>query len=122
MTDARGRMTDARAGAFGALDALRRDLDERAPAAGVERAIAGSTIEYRVGGEAVVVFDPVGLSYRLGAAVAQAAAGTAGASASPRGPDWVRLAPSAGDRSALDRSGAWFDLAVRLASGPTAAG
>lgn len=101
-----------------ASDVLRRDLDERAIAARVERVVVGPVIEYRVGREAVVVGEPVGFSYRVGAEVAVAAAGTAGGSASPRGPDWVRLVPSAGDRTALDRSGAWFDLAVRLASAP----
>ncbi len=99
-----------------ALDALRGALDERATATdGVERVASGEAVEYRLRGRAVVVADPGSISFRVGGAVAAAAARTADARISGRGADWVELVPAAADRFALDRARAWFDLAVRNA-------
>lgn len=98
----------------GDVAAIRGVLERRASAIpSVERREGVDATEYLVGGVAVVAVERGSVSFRLGPEIAGAAARTEGASASPRGPDWVRLAPSSLDRFALDRALAWFDLSVR---------
>ncbi len=98
------------------IEVLRASLDERAAeTAGVERVESGALVEYRLGGRAVAVADRAAVSFRVGEAVAAAAARTADARASTRGTDWVELAATGSDRFTLDRARAWFDLAIRNA-------
>jgi hypothetical protein len=76
----------------------------------------GST-EYVAGGEAVAVVGPSGMSaeFRLTTAVVAAAIRTPDASASARGPGWVRFEPAELDDHAIDRAVAWLAFAVRHA-------
>lgn len=53
------------------------------------------------------------LEVRLDGPIATAARRTPDASASPRGPEWVRFAPRELDDMALDRAEAWFEAAWR---------
>jgi hypothetical protein len=55
------------------------------------------------------------IELRLGRDLAQAARRTPDASQSPRGEDWVRLAPQEWDKFAVDRLEAWFRVAWRTA-------
>ena len=97
------------------IKALAAELDERAAAViDVDRHAAAQTVEYVVAGRLVAIADEGDMSFRVGAQVAQAAAGTSDAAVSPRGRDWVRFAPRELDQFTLDRAAAWFDLAVRL--------
>jgi hypothetical protein len=57
------------------------------------------------------------IELRLGAEIADAARRTPDTSASTRGDDWVRFAPSEWDEHACDRLRAWFLVAWRLAEG-----
>jgi hypothetical protein len=98
--------------------AIREELDDLAEDAGVDRVESAGAVEYRAGSRTIAVAEPAGLAFRLGPQVARAAAATADASSSTRGPEWVRFAPSVLDRFALDRATSWFELAVRLASPP----
>jgi hypothetical protein len=92
-----------------ALDRLAAELEE------VRRREVGKAVEYdRVG----VVFaerEAGRLSFRLRAEIVAAALRTPNTSPSPRGPEWVALAPAAADVFALDRAVAWFETAWRLA-------
>ncbi len=113
-------MTDgSRAGSSAVIGALRAVLDERtAGDAGIERRVRAGSVEYLVSGRPFALAQDDALSFRLGPQVARAAAGTAGAFASPRGADWVRFAPTELDRFALDRAAAWFDHARRTVLQP----
>ena len=57
------------------------------------------------------------IDLRLGRDVAAAACRTPDTTPSPRGADWVRFAPAAWDRFAVDRLQSWFRLAWRVAAG-----
>lgn len=57
------------------------------------------------------------VEFRVGSAIAAAAARTPDTSGSSQGADWIEFAPSTLDRHALDRLGAWFAAAHRRAAG-----
>jgi hypothetical protein len=57
------------------------------------------------------------IDLHLGEEIVEAARRTPGTSASPRGPDWIRLAPPEWDEHAIDRLRAWFLIAWRAADG-----
>lgn len=97
----------------GLLEAL---AEREVTAADVERHRVGAMLEFRVAGRTAVVAGPDALELRLDARIARAAAGTPDAALSPRGPEWVRFAPTALDRFALDRALSWFDLALKRAA------
>lgn len=86
------------------LDEVTRAVE---PAGSEALATAGMVFAVHGGGVLEVVLDgPVG----------RAALTTADASASPRGPGWVRFAPAAMDRYAADRAEAWLRYAHRRAA------
>ena len=90
--------------------------DELDGLADVERSnAAGSTIYSRAGHPFARV-DAAELEVHLEARVAQAALRTPDASASDRGPAWVRFRPRALDRFAVDRAAAWIEHAWRHAA------
>jgi hypothetical protein len=63
---------------------------------------------------------PNGIEIRLDRSIAAAAIRTPDTAPSPRGPDWVRFAPTELDDHALDRLRAWLELAYRRAAERTA--
>ncbi len=75
---------------------------------GAGRAWSRGTVEFAVVG-------PFGIEIRLDGEIAAAAARTPDTAPSPRGPDWVRFNPRGLDAHALDRLGAWLELAHRRA-------
>lgn len=75
---------------------------------GAGRAWSRGPVEFAVVG-------PFGLEIRLDREVAAAAIRTPDTAASPRGPEWVRFNPRELDAHALDRLGAWLELAHRRA-------
>jgi hypothetical protein len=96
--------------------ALRAVIDRRIEGGlGVDRRDEAGSVAYLVGGRVFADAADDSVSFRLGRLIARAATGTAGTSISPRGPEWVRFAPTEIDRFALDRAVAWFDHALRRA-------
>lgn len=68
-------------------------------------------------GETVfAVAGPFGVEIRLDHHVAVAATRTPDTAPSPRGPEWIRFNPRELDAHALDRLGAWLELAYRRAA------
>ena len=55
------------------------------------------------------------IELRLGAEIADAAMRTPNTAPSTRGADWIRFSPPTWDKGAIDRLGAWFRVAWRLA-------
>ena len=76
--------------------------------------------EYVHGGQLFAVRPSPGVvELRLGAEIAEAARRTPDTQPSGRGEDWVRFAPTDLDAHAIDRIGAWFRVAWRLAAPST---
>jgi hypothetical protein len=90
--------------------------------AGVDRREVGKSVEYRRSSVLFATLKDGWLEFRLRPEIAAAALRTPDTAASPRGQEWVALAPAALDSFALDRATAWFELAWRLAGGPEAPG
>ena len=67
------------------------------------------------GGVEIAVVGPFGIELRLDRQIAAAAARTPDTAPSPRGPEWIRFNPRELDAHALDRLGAWLELAHRRA-------
>ena len=67
----------------------------------------------------IAVVGPFGVEIRLDRQVAAAAIRTPDTAPSPRGPDWIRFNPRELDPHALDRLGAWLELAHRRAGEQT---
>ena len=88
---------------------LAGDLD------GLEVADVAGGVGYHRGGRIFATLVASAAEFRLRADVAQAVLRTPDVSVSPRGHEWVRFAPPAVDRFALDRAEAWFLSAWRLA-------
>lgn len=82
----------------------------------VERSGPDTAPLWRAGGREVVAVEGGAVAFRLDRMVAGAALRTPDVAPSPRGPEWVRFAPVAIDRFALDRATAWYDLAVKRAT------
>ena len=91
------------------LDVIAAGLDE------VERTMADEGVGYARAGRPFAHVRGSSASFLLASGVAAAALRTPGVSASPRGPGWVSLDISAGDRFTADRARAWFESAWRLA-------
>jgi hypothetical protein len=88
---------------------LAADLPEVATApGGAGRSWSRGPVEFAVVG-------PFGVEIRLDRQVAAAAIRTPDTTISARGPDWVRFNPRELDAHALDRLGAWLELAHRRA-------
>lgn len=83
--------------------------------AGLHRRDTGGVVEYALSGSVFAAREGEQVSFRLRPDVAAAALGTPGTVRSPRGSDWVTLAPGAVDAFVLDRVRAWFENAWRLA-------
>lgn len=95
-----------------ALDAAALDLPDTTAEAldlpgGVAWSLEGSRFAVLTGGTA---------EFRLGSAIAEAAARTPDAAPSGRGPDWIAFSPPDLDGHALDRLVAWFAAAHRRAT------
>ncbi len=60
--------------------------------------------------------SPGVVELRLGAEIAEAARRTPDTQPTGRGEDWVRFEPTGLDAHAVDRIGAWFRVAWRLAT------
>jgi antitoxin (DNA-binding transcriptional repressor) of toxin-antitoxin stability system len=86
------------------------------PADELERVGEGSSVELRREGRPFARLAPDGASFRLGSAVAGAAARTPGAAPSTLGPDWVDFAPAELDRFSIDRAMSWTEFAWRQAA------
>ena len=84
---------------------------------GLEGAQDGSGMAYSVGETQVVHVAAATVEFRLRADVAAAAARTAEAGPSPRGPEWVTFSPTTFDRFTRDRIEAWFEFAVKQTRG-----
>jgi hypothetical protein len=87
-----------------------------ASAAGVETRTDGPSTTWLVAGRPFALLADGGLEVRLDPVVGAAARRTPDTSASARGADWVRFAPSVLDQYAEDRARAWFASAHRLAA------
>ena len=88
-----------------------------ADAPGVTSSPGGAGRSWSSGENEIAVVGPFGVEIRLDSQVAAAAARTPDTAPSPRGPDWVRFNPRELDAHALDRLGAWLELALRRARG-----
>jgi hypothetical protein len=86
---------------------------------GTEAVPEGDETTYSVEATPVVRVSGGTAEFRLRADVAAAAARTAEASPSPRGPEWVAFSPTTFDRFTRDRIEAWFEFAVRQVEGAT---
>ena len=84
---------------------------------GLEGAQDGDGMAYSVGTTLVVYVAGATAEFRLRADVALAAARTAEAGPSPRGPEWVGFSPTTFDRFTRDRIEAWFEFAVKQTRG-----
>jgi hypothetical protein len=91
------------------LIAAARDLQR------VESHDADDTTEWTTEGVVFAAVGPQGADFRLARQVADAALRTPDAERSPRGPEWVRFAPTQLDGHALDRATAWLASAWRRA-------
>lgn len=80
---------------------------------GVAATNSGPTATWTRGDRAFATLTGGVLEVRLDGPIAAAARRTPDASASPRGPEWVRFAPPEPDGMALDRAEAWFEAAWR---------
>ena len=89
--------------------------DELDGLADVERTSVAGTTTYARAGRPFAWVATAELEVRLESLVAQAALRTPDASASDRGPSWVRFAPRTLDRFAADRATAWIEHAWRHA-------
>lgn len=94
------------------LDALVADA---AAAFGAEQMDAEDGVSYAIGETVVVAVRGTTAEFRLRADVAAAAARTADAAPSARGPEWVAFSPTTFDRFTRDRIEAWLEFAVRQA-------
>ena len=73
---------------------------------------------YQVGGQPFVILGAQSAEFRLRPDMVRAALRTPGASASPRGLEWVAFEPPAElERYDIDRLRSWFEMAARLAGG-----
>ncbi|HVQ21656.1 MAG TPA: hypothetical protein VMT36_00140 [Candidatus Saccharimonadia bacterium] len=84
---------------------------------GIEAGLEGDATTYSVDQTIVVSIVGATVEFRLRADVAAAAARTAEACPSPRGPAWVAFSPTTFDRFTRDRIEAWFEFAARQAKG-----
>lgn len=84
--------------------------------AGVAASPGGAGRSWSRGPVELAIVGPFGVEIRLDRQVATAATRTPDAAPSPRGPEWVRFNPRELDAHALDRLGAWLELAYRRAS------
>jgi hypothetical protein len=75
----------------------------------------GAGRSWALGDVELAVVGPFGAEIRLDRQVAAAAARTPDTAPSPRGPEWIRFNPRELDAHALDRLGAWLELAHRRA-------
>lgn len=82
---------------------------------GVERRAAGKAIEYARAGVVFAAREADLLTFRLREEVVKAALQTPDTAPSPRGPEWIALAPATADEFTLDRAMAWFESAWRFA-------
>jgi hypothetical protein len=82
---------------------------------GVQRRAVGKTTEYSRAGVAFAAREADVLTFRLREEVVKAAMQTLDTAPSPRGPEWIALAPATADEFALDRAAAWFESAWRFA-------
>jgi hypothetical protein len=82
----------------------------------VDADIRGELTEYRRGEVLFAAAEPMAAELRLHPEIAESARRTPSTSASKRGTEWVRFAPSQLDRHALDRAEAWFVSAWRAAA------
>lgn len=97
---------------------FRSVIEEAAEALpGIEVARPGRETSWSRGGRVFAVLDDTGAELRLDVPIAAAAMKTPDTSASARGPEWVRFAPSTLDGHAVDRLTAWFGLGYRRAGG-----
>ena len=101
----------------GSTSTLERLVAEMlADAPGITSSPGGAGRSWSSGEAEIAVVGPFGVEIRLDRLVAAAAARTPDTAPSPRGPDWVRFNPRELDAHALDRLGAWLDLALRRAA------
>ena len=101
------------------IDQLSATLEELSAASvDVSVVVRGGTTDYARGGQPFAVRDGEAIELRLLAEIAEAAQRTPSTSASSRGDDWVRFAPSEWDDHARNRLEAWFRVAWRFAADP----
>lgn len=74
---------------------------------------------YLLGGRPFAWASGFAFEVQLGPDIAAAALRTPDVVSSPRGPGWIRLAPTVIDDHAADRVVAWFEMARRIAVGRT---
>lgn len=103
-------MTD-RSALLDAIDVVVEDLPD------VAVATSGPATTWSRGGLAFALLGTSSVELRIGPAVAAAAIRTPDTRAAPRGVDWVEFGPVELDGHALDRLGAWLQLAYRRAQG-----
>ena len=106
-------MTPPDASAGSTLERLVGEVLEQLPDVSVSPGGAGRT--WSRGGAEIAVVGPLGVEIRLDRQVAAAATRTPDTAPSPRGPEWIRFSPRELDTHALDRLGAWLELAHRRA-------
>ena len=92
------------------LDASAEGLDGVRTTSGT-----GGAISWAHGEREFAVLDGDAVEIRLDGPIAAAAIRTPDSTVSPRGPEWVRFAPTTLDGHAVDRLTAWFALGYRRA-------
>ena len=83
----------------------------------IKVARAGTATSWSRGDRVFAVLDDAAAELRLDIPIAAAALKTPDTSASARGGEWVRFAPTTLDGHAVDRLTAWFGLGYRRAGG-----
>lgn len=97
------------------LPALVAEVIVELPAA---RSLADAgSVTWSVAAQPFAILGSEGIEIRLDPAIAAAATRTPATAPSPRGPEWVRFNPVDLDGHAVDRLGAWLELAYRRAGG-----
>jgi hypothetical protein len=85
--------------------------------AGADAARSATGIEFQRGRKVFAAVSGDVAEFLLDPEIAEAALSTPSTSVSPRGGDWVRLAPGSPSPMDLDRARAWFLSAWRAAGG-----
>jgi len=96
------------------IEALLSELATSMP--GITASTAGRSRTWAVGDLPFAILEGETVELRLDPAVAAAAIRTPDASASGRGPEWVRYEPATLEGHDLDRLEAWFGFAQRRAA------